>query len=803
MVTRSGIILPAVVFALWCGHNAHGVEPSPGDAVDAAVNAPDFRRHVMPLLTRLGCSAAACHGAAAGQGGFQLSLFGYDLAADHQALVSGEPLRANWKIPEDSLILSKPTLTESHEGGQRFEVGGPEYQLLLNWVRNRASGVPLKQTNVQIERLVVTPAQIVLADQQPSLPIRVTAHWDDGSSEDVTWLVRLEVRDDSIAKLTKGRRVIREREGATHLIVYYDRAISTAEIIAPVASSPTVTATSASLRTPIDRLIAAKLDQLGVNPAAVCDDEEFLRRVRLDVTGSLPSPDEITKFCHSRDPHKRLTKIDELLASSEHAAYWTHWLSDLVGNRATVMRSNFSDALSRQWYDWLHARVASNMPYNQIAVGMIRGKSRRDGQSFDDYCKEMTASVQPEGSGSMVQRESIPFFWDRTNVAQPQAKALAFSYVFLGVKLQCAECHKHPFDRWTKEDFDGIRAFFEPLRHGTPPADQAAYERLRQEVLGDAKNPSSTPEQAIADGKIIPWSEVYVSTSSEPVIKFRNIPVRRDAATPQPLESLVDWVSDRQHPMMAIAYVNRVWAHYFGSGVVEPSDDLNLANPPVNRELLDYLTVGFIEHGYDMRWLHREITSSDAYQRSWQSKSSGDLDRRQFARAALRRMPAEVMYDALLMATASDQERDRLQSNFADRMIGPAGRTEGPGTPLLAKFGRPQASAVCERTRSDAPSLGQALALQNHPLIEKWIDRPEGWIAQLHKEWDGLDQSPPNDGQLAELVQQCYLRTLSRLPEEEEIQISSHVLRNASTIPGGARNLLWALLEVKEFSIIH
>jgi hypothetical protein len=801
MVTRSGTLALAFAAALWCGESARAADPPQLSPATAATKAPDFRRHVMPLLTRLGCSTAACHGAATGQGDFRLSLFGYDLKADHEALVTGEPLRANWKVPEESLILSKPTLVEPHGGGQRFEVDGPEYQLLLNWVRHRAPDVPARQVDVQIDRLVVTPSQIVLADQQPSPPIQVTAHWNDGSSEDVTWLVRLEVKDDSIAQLAKGPKVTRKREGATHLIVYYDRAIATAEIIAPIASPPAV-ATPASPKTAIDRLIAAKLDLLEVAPAALCDDEEFLRRVRLDATGTLPSPAEVIKFSRNPDPQKRQAKIDELLASEEHAVYWAHWLSDLVGNRATVMRSNFGEALSRQWYDWLHARVASNMPYDQIAFGMILGKSRRDGQSFDDYCKEMTASVRAEGRGLLTQRESVPYFWDRTNVAQPQAKALAFSYVFLGVKLQCAECHKHPFDRWTKEDFEGMRAFFEPLRHGTPPADQAVAEQMRLETLGDEKNPKSTPQKAVADGKIIPWSELYVQSTTEPVVKFRNIPVRR-AAAPQPLESLVAWTGDPQHHLLAIAYVNRVWAHYFGAGVVEPCDDLNLANPPVNRELLDYLTLGFIEHDYDMRWLHREIVSSDAYQRSWQSQNSGDLDRRQFARAALRRMPAEVMYDALFMATASDEEADRLRTDFADRMIGPAGRAEGPGAPLVAKFGRPQASAVCERTRSDAPNLGQALAVQNHPLIEKWIDRPEGWVAQLRQETSGSGQTARPDEKIAEIVRQCYLRTLSRAPDDEELQIASQSLRDAESLPDGARTLLWALLQVKEFSIVH
>ena len=803
MIHCTGSMLTAVAVAACFLCSARADEQSSHSAVTAATTAPDFRRHVMPLLTRLGCSTAACHGASAGQGGLQLSLFGHDLAADHESLVSGEPLRANWKVPEESLILLKPTMAQPHGGGQRFDADGPEFQLLLNWCRNRAPGVTPRQLETQIDRLVVSPARIVLKDDQASPPIRVTAHWSDGTNEDVTWLVRLEVKDESVAKLAAGPRVVRQGEGATHLIVYYDRAIMAAEILAPIASGPATAAVPTPPRTTIDRLIGAKLEQLGVQPVTICDDADFLRRASLDLSGTLPSPAEVEQFCRDQTPDKRLSKINELLASDAHIAYWTHWLSELVGNRAAVMRSDFGVALSRQWYDWLKARVASNTPYDQIALGMIRGRSRRDGQSFTDYCQEMTASVRTKEPISLADRDSIPFFWERTNVAQPQAKALAFSYVFLGVKLQCAECHKHPFDRWTKSDFDGIRGYFEPLRHGTPPADQAAADQLRQEVLGNEETRTSTPQQAIDDGRTIPWTELYVTASAEPVIRFRNIPVRRASASATPLESLAEWVADPEHPMLAIAYVNRVWAHYFGAGIVEPPDDLNLANPPVNRELLDYLTVGFIEHGYDMRWLHREITSSDAYQRSWRSETMGDLELKQFARKRLRRLPAEVLYDALLMATALDGERERLKASPIDRMIGPMGRTEGPGAALLAKFGRSLASPVCERTRSDAPTLGHTLAVMNGAQIEAWIDRPDGWIEQLRRQHAASGKQGAEGPQSADIIRQCYLRTLSRLPDEEELRIASQALHDAPTIPDGARTLLWALLEVKEFSVIH
>lgn len=746
---------------------------------------PHLRRHVVPLLTRLGCSAAACHGAKEGQGGFELSLFGFDYAADVVEIADeGDPPRANWKEPLESALLCKPTLMEDHLGGKRFEAGGWEYQLLMQWVAARAPGVKSTQAWVAVDRLEIRPSKIVLPDRADaaSQQVQVIAHWNDGTAEDVTPLCRFQLNDDAVAAISTRGEVSRVAAGDTHLVAFYDKAIASAPVYAIQGDQPRV-AQHLSPVGSVDAAIDAKLDELGVIASPICSDEEFLRRVSIDLAGTLPTAEEVQSFAESDAPDKRAKKIDELLASEQYVAWWSTWLCDLTGNNQTTLPSqDFQLIVSKQWYDWIAKRVRDNVPYDQIVEGMVVSPGRLPDQSYAEYCAEMTSYARQQSPADFGQRSTLPYFWARTNLRTPATKTLAFSYTFLGVQIQCAECHKHPFDRWTTEDFKGLQGFFTDIRFGRPPSASQEHADLLAEIpVPEGSNSREVMRNRAAAGEIVPWEEVYFSQT-------------RPGTSPElPLKMLMEWMKGLDHPYMAMAMVNRVWHHYFGIGIVDPPDDLSLANPPSNQPLLDYLTAGFVASGYDMKWLHRQIVGSEAYQRSIEVNSTNQRDARNFSHSHFRRLPAEVLYDAVSIATAADQRTAATASGT--RAVGQAsGLVRGDRRfDTLTSLGKPPRMQICERERADAPSLTQSMFLQNHPDLHAMIDRRDGWVASL----TASDESPD------ELIRQAFFRTLSRTPTEKELQQSREFVASSESPAEGWAGLLWALLNSKEFSFNH
>jgi hypothetical protein len=788
--------------------------PSRADDVQAPVHArfadsgtreaPDFQRHVVPLLGRLGCNGRACHGSFQGQGGFRLSLFGYDFAKDHHALTQGVGStggrRVNQSKPTTSLVLAKPLRELPHRGGQRFKQGSWEHHLLFRWIESGSRGVGEPARLVGLD---VTPQEIVLEKPGAVQPLRVVARWDDGTSEDVTCLCRYQTNDDSVAEVDGEGKVKAVGKGDTHVIVFYDNGVTSVPILLPFTGRTGDRYPAVSAPTRIDQLVVARLKKLGVVPSERCSDEEFLRRVSLDLTGTLPTPGEVEKFLADTLADKRAHKIDELLDSPAYAAWWANYFCDITGNsRFRQSEGRIGQQLAVQWYSWLYRRLRDNVPYDRIVEGMLVATGRRAGESYDDYAMQMSAYFRDGAPADFSLRETMPYFWSRENVGKPEEKALSFAHSFLGLRLQCAECHKHPFDRWTQNDFKQLASLFAGVTYGVAPSSQDAYGRLARATGTAARGNQGapiTPELlALAqEGKTIPWRELYVDAGKVPVgrpvaLLGSTVHLKRGE---DPRAAVMQWLRRRDNPYFARALVNRIWANYFHCGLIDPGDDLNLANPPSNGELLDYLTEDFVTSGCDLKRLHRQITGSLTYQRSWKPNETNENDRRNFSRFIPRRMPAEVLYDALKQATVADDQLRAVRHDLDRRAIGHLS-TGLTGTYAMRIFGKPDRLLDCDCERSNKPTLLQGIFLQNDPLIHLRLQE-SGWLKEL------AQQNSEGKLDVEAAVRQAYLRTLSRPPSADEVTRARTHITEAGTAVEGIEDLLWALLNSKEFVLNH
>ncbi len=898
-----------------------------------------FRRHVIPLMSRAGCSGRECHGSFQGRGGFQLSLFGYDFEKDHEAITQGkggaEEVRVDLKDPMKSLIIAKPALDgEEHKGKKRFEKGSWEYNLILKWIQAGAKS-DVAETG-DFARLEVLPKELVFKKSGEAIQLKVIAYWKDGTVEDVTQLTRFRTNDESVALVNDTGLVTSKTPGDTHIVAFYDNGVEPVPAVLPVSDK--VGANFPKVRTPtkVDEIVVAKLRKTGILPSEICTDSEFLRRASLDVTGTLPTAREAETFAKDTAPDKRARKIDELLSRPAYAAWWTTKLCDFTGNNPRRIRlggnvgRNLGGEMSKQWYDWIYKRIAENTPYDKLAAGIVLATSRtKPDQKYGEFVHEMGSYFRKENPADFATRPNLPWYWMRQNVQKPEEKALSFAHTFLGVRIECAQCHKHPFDQWTKTDFEHFQAFFsgvaggskgggEKMSKGDAAAAAASGEMtpasLRAEIkatvdkamdgkVEDMKkgNERQKIEQTemgrrISAGEPIPWDELYVD------IKRVGQPMKQDkkdfqnssrVITPKilggtevmmeqyndPRAPLMEWLRSKENPYFAKAFVNRVWASYFSRGIVEPADDLNLANAPSNAELFNYLANGFIAHNFDIKWLHREILNSDTYQRSWKTNPTNKLDEKNFSHAVIRRLPAEVVFDAIAMATASTERAEKFATDITDRTIGPnaisgtVGKGGGGGDSYaMTIFGKPAREVNCDCERTTDPTLLQTIYTRNDPnLLTKvegsnrsgWMDEvrnqftpvqdrsPEairGKIAKMDAKFAEVVKEPkkPEPGnakadagyqeqmrqyesrvaevkvQRAELTKQLaeaekprrkldldtaigeiFLRTVSRPATADEVAQAKTDIAAAKTPVDGIRDLLWAMLNTREFMVNH
>lgn len=815
------------------GHRAGAVSNAGSDATDAVEAilsngvTPDFQRHVIPLLGRLGCNGRTCHGSFQGKGGFSLSMFGYDFAADLKALTAGDEPRVNVGDPAASLILNKPVSDDDHGGGMRFETGGWEYQILRRWIESGAKGVSEPAKLLTFE---VTPAEIVFTNPGETVQLQCTAVWEDGRREDVTALTRFQTNDETVAEVSDDGVVTSRAAGDTYVVAFYDNGIFSTQVLMPVSERTGDNYPTVSAPTEIDRLVVRKLSRMGIVPSTVCSDAEYLRRVSLDLAGTLPSPAELEAFLADPSPEKRRHVVDDLLNSDAFATWWAVRLADLTGSNSQSLGStDMNSPAAGQWNAWLKRRLLDNVGWDRIAAGIILATSRRPGQTWESYAAEQSLHMKRKDGTDYTDLENpMHYYWFRSNNQTDTDRALTFGYTFMGVRLQCAQCHKHPFDQWSKQDFEKFAAFFSRVESGIAPDGLAAQTRLKLKLGVPKKLDTAALRRQMylrvsAEGLPIPWNEIWLAPPGDRPMAGK-IPGGEEFdlnTFTDPREPLMAWLTRKDNPYFAPAFVNRVWAHYFGVGIVDPPDDFNMANPPSNKPLLNWLSEQFIESGYDIRWLHRTITSSDTYQRSSVTTPTNRTDERNFSRSIVRLMPAEVTIDAILRATARDDKAAQYLTSAAARKIGQHPKSyqaRGIDYSLLV-FGKPRRTTSCDCERQDQPTLLQSLYVRNDTELIGWLERADGWLAAVAKEIGqplvselaapGSDSSRPSDAVLLdaertkEFVAAAYLRTLTRPPNEKEVQTAlSHIQETGSTIEG-LRDILWALVNTQEFLTNH
>lgn len=762
---------------------------------------PDFQQHVIPLLGRLGCNSRNCHGSFQGRGGFQLSMFGYDFKLDHDNLLK----RIDKAHPEQSLVLNKPTSEDEHEGGVRLPPGGWEQSLLREWIKAGAN--KNEKNSPRFIRLDVTPQQVVFSEKGEAVSLNAIAVWSDGTREDVTCLTRFESKDDSVAEVTPEGIIHSRGPGDTYVISYYDNGIFSTQVILPVKKYEDNQYPDVPTPTKVDQHVINKLRKLGIQPSELCTDEEFLRRVSLDMTGTLPAPEEIREFLKDTSTEKRAQKIEELLERPAYVAWWSMKLSDLTGSNAGYLGgTEMAQPVAGQWNAWIQRRVEDNIGWDQIVSGIILGTSRLPGQTFEEFMAQQSEFTRIKDRADFTALDNtMPHYWARGNMTVPSDKALAFGYTFLGMRLDCAQCHKHPFDEWSKQDFELFTEFFTRIKFGVPPDAAVLHEQTRNMLGVPVKlNTAALRRQSYlriaAEGRSIPWREVYIepAKTEKQVAKLLGGEEIDISESNDPRELLMQWMLNEPNHYFAKAFVNRIWAHYFNVGIINPPDDLNQANPPSNKALLDYLVNGFIKSGYDMKWLHRTIANSRTYQLSWRPHLTNRKDTRNFSHAVLRRLPAEVAIDAILQATASEKQLAKLATHTDRRKITQhplSYQTRAIDFSLLV-FGKPLRTTNCDCERQDEPTLLQSLYVRNDSEMLGHLTRSDSWLMELKgKSFTQSEQEM--------LVTEAYLRTLSRLPEESEWKESLKHLQKTETVQEGLHDLLWVLLNTQEFITNH
>jgi hypothetical protein len=472
-----------------------------------------------------------------------------------------------------------------------------------------------------------------------------------------------------------------------------------------------------------------------------------------------------------------------------------------------------------QWYDWIERRVSENVGYDELVRGIVMAVSVLPGETYEDYISRQTSYVRKQEPVDFAAQPWMPYFWFRGNLSTADDKALGFAYTFLGVRLDCAQCHKHPFDQWSQQDFKDFTQFFDRVSKGIHPdraADKKAVEeRLETAKLDTAAKRRQTFLKWVAEGKPAVWSEIYIADipatspkdgakkATDPNRPLRLLGGREVVLKPgqDPREPVLEWMLEKDNPYFAKAFVNRVWAHYFGVGIVNPPDDANLGNPPSNRELLDYLASEFVAHDYDMRWLHREITTSRTYQLSWKANETNRDDERLFSRAIVRRLPAEVIGDALKQATAGTAiRRAATPKELRTRYIAQqAPAYERALEYSMLVFGKPIRKTNCDCERDPQPSLLQAVYLRNDADLRTIMHRKDGWLSQL----SGIGGQKKESQSPEELIQQAYLRCVSRPPTAAELRRCETYLTRTTDPHEALDDVLWALLNTQEFLTNH
>lgn len=711
--------------------------PAPGQLEEAA---PSFVYHVLPVLSKAGCSAGSCHAKPEGQGGFKLSVFNYDPRSDFAEMVKElRGRRVSPGAPAESLLLLKPTLGVAHGGGRRLEPGSSSYELLLRWIR---SGMVFQHTTEPALTAVTVHPREGSYRKGVRQPLRVEARYADGSLRDVTALAHYAVNDKEIASVDSDGLVhIGQISGETAVTARFMGLVDAARITVP---ADRLLPQEEYARLPrnnfIDDLAWASLQKLGLFPSDLSSDAEFLRRSTLDTIGMLPSADEARAFLADPDPAKREQWIDHLLTRPAYADFWANRWADLLRPNPDRVGVKSVFVLDQ----WLRESFRANKPYDQFVREILEaeGNNHRDGP--------------------------IVIYRDRR---EPAELTTLFSQLFLGVRMECAKCHHHPNEKWSLDDFYQFAAFFGPLKQkgaGLSPPISAGTETFYFGSGGAVKHPVTDQVMAprAPDGPLV------------------------NRADEDPRGQLADWLTYPGNPFFARAAVNRVWAAFFGRGFVEPVDDFRVSNPIVNEPLLDALARDFVEHRYDFKHLIRTILHSRLYQLSSRPNETNLADTRHFSRSWRRRLPAEVLLDAVSDVTRVPEEFHGVPAGARALQTW----SYKIASHFLDAFGRPNPSSDCPCERDTRPSVVQSLHMMNSQALQAKLAHARGRVAELV-----ASPLPP-----AEVVTELYYTTLSRPPADHELHAAVAAFQQPhATRQTGVEDVLWALLNSAEFVFNH
>ncbi|HVS36143.1 MAG TPA: DUF1553 domain-containing protein [Gemmataceae bacterium] len=690
-----------------------------------------FIRDVMPTMSRMGCNAGTCHGSANGKNGFKLSLRGYDPILDHRSLTDDlEGRRFNRAAPDTSLMLLKPSNEVPHVGGAVMQPGEPYYELLRMWI---AQGVKLDLNSPRVARIEVFPKGAVVPLPGMKQQFAVYATFTDGKVRDVTSEAFLESSNTEVLTVTRQATGTAVRRGESTILARYEGAYSASQIVV-MGDRSGYAWKDVEAYNYADALVYDKLRLIKEQPSGVCTDAEFIRRVYLDLTGLAPQPNDVRAFLADGRPQrvKRDELVDRLIGSPEYVEYWTNKWADLLD----VNRKFLGEQGAEKYREWIRKAVAGNMPYDQFAHAILTAS----GSNMDD----------PPASYYKILRE-------------PDAAMENTTQLFLAVRFNCNKCHDHPFERWTQTQYYDLAAYFAQV-------DRLEDPHFKGQKVGGTDVESAKPlVEIIADKKDGDVKNTRTGLVAKPTFPF---PVD-DPAPPNATrrEQLAHWVTSRENPYFAKSYVNRLWSYLLGVGIIEPVDDIRAGNPASNPQLLDKLTQEFIDSGFNSREMLRTICKSRTYQLSIQTTPWNKGDDLNFAHAVPRRLPAEVLYDAITRATGSTS---RLPNGERAAQLLDSSQ-DAPGG-FLALFGKPPRESVCECERSSGMMLGPVLTMVNGPVVGEAVKDPNNRIAQLLV-------SQKDD---SKVVEELYLSVLCRPPTPAELAEGLQALKDGEVDYGAA-----------------
>jgi hypothetical protein len=689
-----------------------------------------FANDVLPLLSKLGCNGGGCHGKASGQNGFKLSVFGFDPEADYNAIVKESRGRRIFAaVPEQSLFLLKPTGKVPHGGGRRLEVGSQDYFLLCDWLRQ---GAPVGEANgPRLARLEVSPTQRVMSLKSQQ-QILAAAVFTDGSRRDVTAAAKYSSNAEHVAAAAGDGLVhVGNVPGEAAITVNYMGQVAAVRLQVPRPDAPNPFPALVA-NNKIDEHVWSKLKTMGIAPSELATDTVFLRRLYIDTLGTLPRPDEGRAFLADPSADKRGRWIDQILERPEYADYWALQWADLL----LVNRDKLGDRGAYEMHRWLRSKLAHNSPY-------------------DRWVRELLTA-----SGSSARVGPVNFF--RAS-ASTEEMARSVSQAFLGIRLECAQCHHHPFEKWSQDDFYALAGFFNGLQRKKTSGEEilvhTGYRAMAMPLTGRVI--SARPP----DG-----------------------PALAERVEGDPRGRLADWMTGPDNPWFARLAVNRLWKHYLGRGLVEPEDDLRSTNPATNEPLLDYLAATFVKENYDLKAMTRLILHSRTYQLASVPNETNKDDEQHYSHYRVKRLPAEVLLDAISAVTGAPElfpgraPGTRALELWDNRMP----------SYFLDIFGRSQRLSPCACGRSSEPTMAQCLHLMNAPEIERKIADPNGRIARFLKENLSEEQ----------IVDELCMAALGH-PAGARERRAARQLFEAAPAGQAARDFLWALLNSNEFLFVR